>query len=53
VAGHLSALRAAAPEARAAYLALARLTADRAMASGMLAPPDAQRLLDVLAEVPR
>jgi predicted short-subunit dehydrogenase-like oxidoreductase (DUF2520 family) len=53
VAGHLSALREAAPEALAVYLALARLTADRAMASGTLTPPDAQRLLDVLAEVPR
>ncbi|HMG62505.1 MAG TPA: DUF2520 domain-containing protein [Streptosporangiaceae bacterium] len=49
VASHLAALRAAAPEALPAYLALARLTADRALASGMLAPPDAQRLLEVLA----
>jgi predicted short-subunit dehydrogenase-like oxidoreductase (DUF2520 family) len=53
VAGHLDALRAAAPEALPAYLALARLTATRAMASGMLSTPDAQRLLDVLAEVRR
>ncbi len=53
VASHVAALRAAAPEALAAYLALARLTASRAMTSGMLAPPDAQRLLDVLAEAPR
>jgi len=53
VAGHVAALRAAAPEALPAYLALARLTADRAMASGMLAAPDAQRLLDVLAGAPR
>ena len=53
VAGHLDALRAAAPEALPAYLALARLTATRAMASGMLAAPDAQRLLDVLAEARR
>ena len=50
VAGHLAALRAAAPEALPAYLALARLTADRALASGMLRAPDAQRLLEVLAE---
>jgi predicted short-subunit dehydrogenase-like oxidoreductase (DUF2520 family) len=49
VASHLAALRAAAPEALPAYLALARLTADRALASGMLAAPDAQRLLEVLA----
>jgi predicted short-subunit dehydrogenase-like oxidoreductase (DUF2520 family) len=53
VASHVQALRAAAPEALAAYLALARLTASRAMAAGTLAAPDAQRLLDVLAEVPR
>ena len=53
VAGHLDALRAAAPEALPAYLALARLTATRAMASGMLSTPDAQRLLDVLAEARR
>jgi predicted short-subunit dehydrogenase-like oxidoreductase (DUF2520 family) len=53
VAGHLDALRASAPEALPAYLALARLTATRAMASGMLSTPDAQRLLDVLAEVRR
>jgi predicted short-subunit dehydrogenase-like oxidoreductase (DUF2520 family) len=53
VAGHLDALRTTAPEALPAYLALARLTATRAMASGMLSAPDAQRLLDVLAEVRR
>jgi len=50
VAGHVEALRADAPEALSAYLALARLTATRALASGMLSAPDAQRLLDVLAE---
>ncbi len=50
VAGHVEALRADAPEALPAYLALARLTASRALASGMLSAPDAQRLLDVLAE---
>ena len=53
VAGHVDALRVAAPEALPAYLALARLTATRAMASGMLSAPDAQRLLDVLAEARR
>jgi predicted short-subunit dehydrogenase-like oxidoreductase (DUF2520 family) len=53
VARHVAALQAAAPEALAAYLALARLTASRALASGMLTVPDAQRLLDVLAEAPR
>jgi predicted short-subunit dehydrogenase-like oxidoreductase (DUF2520 family) len=49
VAGHIQALRAVSPEALAAYVALARLTADRALAAGMLAPPDAERLLGVLA----
>jgi predicted short-subunit dehydrogenase-like oxidoreductase (DUF2520 family) len=53
VATHVSVLRDAAPEALPSYLALARLTASRAMASGMLSASDARRLLDVLAEVPR
>jgi predicted short-subunit dehydrogenase-like oxidoreductase (DUF2520 family) len=53
VAAHIDALRQAAPEALPSYLALARLTADRALAAGMLQPPDAQRLLGVLAGVPR
>ena len=53
VAGHLAALRDTAPEALPAYVALARLTADRALAAGMLSAPDAQRLLDVLAGAPR
>ena len=53
VAGHLAALRAAAPEALAVYVALARLTADRALAAGLLAPPDAERLLGVLSGAPR
>jgi predicted short-subunit dehydrogenase-like oxidoreductase (DUF2520 family) len=53
VASHVRALRAASPEALAAYVALARLTADRALAAGSLAAPDAQRLLDVLAGAPR
>jgi predicted short-subunit dehydrogenase-like oxidoreductase (DUF2520 family) len=52
VAAHLDALRAASPEALRAYVALARLTADRALAAGTLAAPDAQRLLDVLAGAP-
>jgi hypothetical protein len=38
------------PEARGAYVALARLTADRALAAGLLKPDDASRLLDALAE---
>jgi predicted short-subunit dehydrogenase-like oxidoreductase (DUF2520 family) len=49
VASHIEALRAAAPEVLPAYLALARLTADRALAAGTLTVPDAQRLLGVLA----
>jgi predicted short-subunit dehydrogenase-like oxidoreductase (DUF2520 family) len=53
VAGHLDALAAASPEALRAYIALARLTADRALAAGLLAPPAAQRLLDVLGGAPR
>jgi predicted short-subunit dehydrogenase-like oxidoreductase (DUF2520 family) len=50
VASHLEALRSAAPEALPAYLALARLTASRALAAGTLTAPDGQTLLDVLAE---
>jgi predicted short-subunit dehydrogenase-like oxidoreductase (DUF2520 family) len=53
VASHLAALSEASPEALRAYVALARLTADRALAAGILDPPDAQRLLDVLAGAPR
>ena len=49
VARHLEALRDAAPEALAVYIALARLTADRALAAGLLTAPDAERLLDVLS----
>jgi hypothetical protein len=48
VAAHVAALRASAPGGAPAYLALARLTADRALAAGRSAAPDAQRLLDVL-----
>lgn len=53
VAVHLEALASASPEALRAYVALARLTADRALAAGILAPPAAQRLLDVLGGAPR
>lgn len=48
VAAHLAALTEAAPEARAAYVALARLTADRALVAGLLDPEAAAALLDVL-----
>jgi predicted short-subunit dehydrogenase-like oxidoreductase (DUF2520 family) len=49
VAAHVEVLSTAAPEALGAYLALARLTADRALAAGTLTPSDAQRLLGVLS----
>jgi predicted short-subunit dehydrogenase-like oxidoreductase (DUF2520 family) len=49
VATHLATLSAQAPESVAAYTALARLTADRALASGRLRPRQAGPLLDVLA----
>ncbi|GAA1112316.1 Rossmann-like and DUF2520 domain-containing protein [Nocardiopsis composta] len=48
VAGHLSELRAHSPESVDAYVALARLTAGRALDAGLLKPHDAERLLDVL-----
>jgi predicted short-subunit dehydrogenase-like oxidoreductase (DUF2520 family) len=49
VAAHVSVLAATAPHALAAYRALARLTADRAIAAGRLTAADAQRLLGVLS----
>jgi len=52
VASHVAALREVSPEALRAYVALARLTADRALAAGILDAPAAQRLLDVLATSP-
>jgi predicted short-subunit dehydrogenase-like oxidoreductase (DUF2520 family) len=52
VAGHVAELDRVSPEARGAYVALARLTADRALAAGLLKPDAAERLLDVLAEQP-
>ncbi|MEU9832511.1 DUF2520 domain-containing protein [Streptosporangium sp. NPDC048047] len=45
---HIDALILAAPEAADAYVALARLTADRALAAGLLKPETAERLLDAL-----
>ncbi|MEU4402157.1 Rossmann-like and DUF2520 domain-containing protein [Micromonospora orduensis] len=47
---HLARLTATAPESVPAYLALARRTADRAIAAGRLRPVDAQSLLGVLAD---
>jgi predicted short-subunit dehydrogenase-like oxidoreductase (DUF2520 family) len=49
VAGHLATLAEQAPDSVAAYVAMARRTADRALASGRLAPERAEALLDVLA----
>lgn len=50
VAAHLEVLSDD-PQVRAAYVALARLTADRAMAAGLLRPEAAEGLLDVLGGV--
>lgn len=50
VAAHLAALREVSPHTAAAYLAMARLTADRALAAGLLRTDAAGALLDVLAE---
>jgi predicted short-subunit dehydrogenase-like oxidoreductase (DUF2520 family) len=47
---HVAAVGAQAPDSVAAYLALARRTADRAIAAGRLRPTDAEALLGVLAE---
>ena len=55
VAAHVAALGAtpaASPAALAAYVAMARLTADRALAAGLLKPTDAERLLGVLGGRP-
>jgi len=52
VAAHVQAIAAAAPEALGAYLAMARLTADRALAAGTLSASDAQRLLGALSGPP-
>ena len=49
VAAHLDALATAAPELLPSYVAMARLTADRAIASGRLRPDKAEALLGVLA----
>jgi predicted short-subunit dehydrogenase-like oxidoreductase (DUF2520 family) len=50
VAAHVAAIKSAEPGALNAYLALARLTADRALAAGLLSPEDAARLLDALGD---
>jgi predicted short-subunit dehydrogenase-like oxidoreductase (DUF2520 family) len=53
VAKHLHTLADGAPESLPAYLALARRTADRAIAARRLRPVDAGELLGVLANAPR
>ena len=52
IARHLDVLRRVAPDSVPAYLALARRTADRAIAGGRLRPVDAEPLLGVLAAQP-
>ncbi|MGI5339300.1 Rossmann-like and DUF2520 domain-containing protein [Streptomyces sp. CA-181903] len=49
VAAHVAELRRHAPQAVAGYLAMARATADRALAHGLLKPELAEDLLGVLA----
>lgn len=50
VAAHVHELRDEPPDVLAAYVAMARATAERALASGRLAPTSAEALLDVLSE---
>lgn len=52
VAAHVAVLREVSPDTAAAYVAMARLTADRALAAGLLKPEAAEALLDVLAGGP-
>ena len=52
VAAHVAAIAAHDPAALPAYRALARLTADRALAAGTLSADDAERLLAVLGDRP-
>ena len=53
VRAHLDVLAEVAPEVLPSYVAMARLTADRALASGRLDPDRAWALLEVLGSVPR
>jgi predicted short-subunit dehydrogenase-like oxidoreductase (DUF2520 family) len=48
VGAHVAAIGEVSPQAAAAYVAMARLTADRALAAGLLDPGRAAGLLDVL-----
>ena len=52
VAAHVEVINDVSAEARRAYVAMARLTADRALASGQLRPQQAEALLHVLASDP-
>ncbi len=52
LAAHIDAIEEISPEARRAYVAMARLTADRALAAGILKPQAAEALLEVLAMDP-
>ncbi len=52
VAAHVAVLRAVSPDTASAYVAMARLTADRALAAGLLRPEAAMALLDALASDP-
>jgi predicted short-subunit dehydrogenase-like oxidoreductase (DUF2520 family) len=50
VTAHLREMNQVSAHSAAAYRAMARRTADRALAAGVLSPSGAERLLDVLAE---
>jgi predicted short-subunit dehydrogenase-like oxidoreductase (DUF2520 family) len=50
VAAHLRAIAGVSPDAAAGYRALARVTAGRAVAAGLLQPQRAEALLDILAD---
>jgi predicted short-subunit dehydrogenase-like oxidoreductase (DUF2520 family) len=50
VRAHLDEISAISPEARAAYVAMARATALRALSAGLLKPAAAEALLDVLTD---
>ncbi|MEU5876911.1 DUF2520 domain-containing protein [Spirillospora sp. NPDC047279] len=50
VADHVDEIARVSPAGLRAYVALARLTADRALSAGLLKPEDAERLLEVLAD---
>lgn len=52
VAAHVDVINDVSVEARRAYVAMARLTADRALANGMLQATQAEALLEVLASEP-